>query len=130
MRYLLLGQISNSLSQSCECPMQPSEHYAAFLWMRKCCVMSRKFCVTSLWVNVTGLDWQEMLTCRRDQETLSRCAMPNAAAAARPPITAVWKPLRSAPEPVTRPLTAPKTSSASSVMPTEAGRAELGLPSM
>src|SRR5262245_274430 len=53
----------------------------------------------------------------------SRCASPKAAAAARPPMMTVCNPLRTTPAPVTRPLTAPKSSKAKRVMPTEAGSA-------
>ena len=46
-----------------------------------------------------------------------------AAAAASPPMMTVCKPLRTAPAPVTRPLTAPKRSRANRVIPTDAGSA-------
>src|SRR5215208_604798 len=57
-------------------------------------------------------------------------AMPNAAAAARPPITTVCRALRTGEAPVNLPFTYPKMASATSVMPTEAGSAILALRAM
>ena len=53
-------------------------------------------------------------------------ARPNAAAAATPPINAVWTALRNGRVPVKRPLTYPKTNRARSVKPMEYRRAVAG----
>ena len=50
-------------------------------------------------------------------------AIKNAAVAASPPIKTVWKELRTGDAPVKWPFTYPKIARASSVIPTDAGRA-------
>jgi hypothetical protein len=55
-------------------------------------------------------------------------AMAKAAAAARPPITAVWRALRAGRAPVKRPLMYPKIRRATTVIRTDVGSADFGLP--